>query len=234
MRRAVAFLTVLGGSAPPAATTLAWFPLVGALLGAALGALWLGLERVMAPGLAAALVVAADLVLTGFLHVDGLADVGDGLIAPLSRERRLAAMADPATGAFGVAMVAVTLLVRWSALASARPQVLVVAALWCASRTAMAVVARVLPYARPTGLAHAFLGGPRGRLTVALTLGGLGALALAATGGARAVAALVVAVAVAGAVAGFAWRRLGGFTGDVLGALGILAETAGLVVWALR
>lgn len=234
MRRALAFLTVLGGSAAPGPTTLAWFPVVGALLGAALGALWLGLVRVMAPGLAAALVVAADLALTGLLHVDGLADVGDGLIGPLSRERRLAAMADPATGAFGVALVVATLLVRWAALASARPQVLVVAALWCASRTAMAAVTRIMPYARETGLARAFLGGPRGRLIVALSLGTLGALALAATGGVRGVGALVAAAAVAAGVAVVARRRLGGFTGDVLGALGILAETAGLVVWALR
>ncbi len=234
MRRALAFLTILGGAAEPTARTMRWFPLVGAVLGLGVGGAWVGLAHVAAPALAAALVVGADLVATGFLHVDGLADVGDGMIAPMSRERRLAAMADPATGAFGVTLVVAVLLVRYGALAAGRPQALVVAGLWTASRTAMAVVARTLPYARAQGLASGFLGGSTKALAAALGGGGLLALGLVATGGWRGVAALGALALSAALVAVWARRRLGGFTGDVLGALAILGETAGLVVWALR
>jgi adenosylcobinamide-GDP ribazoletransferase len=96
----------------------------------------------------------------------------------------------------------------------------------------MAVTARALPYVRPGGLASAFLGGPTvpaaiagGVLATGLVLSGVGAP------GAVAVAAVVAGAA---AVAALARRRLGGFTGDVLGAGGMVGETAGLVVAAVR
>ena len=111
---------------------------------------------------AAALAVIVDLALTGMLHVDGLSDSADGLIAPLSRERRLAVMSDPRAGAFGSIAVVALLLARFSAFASLTPSwsmVAVIAALWSVARTVMAVAACVVPYARGSGLATVFLGG---------------------------------------------------------------------------
>ncbi len=78
MRRALAFLTVFGGAAGPEPATLAWFPLAGAVIGLVLGAVWWEADRIWTPTVAAAVVVAADLVVTGLLHVDGLADTADG------------------------------------------------------------------------------------------------------------------------------------------------------------
>lgn len=258
MRSAVAFLTVLGGSARPGRRTLAWFPLVGALLGLLLGGVWWGAGEIWPLLVAAAVVVAADLALTGLLHVDGLADSADGLLPPLaSPERRLEVMADPTTGAFGVAVVGIALILRTVALASVAPHALVLAGLWAASRTLMAVAALALPYARPGGLAASFIGGesavgggpadptdvprspaggrPRppalvlgaGGLVLSLLLAGLGA-------GVPAIAA-VAALSVGGcAVLALARQRLGGFTGDVLGAAAVVGETAGLLALAAR
>jgi adenosylcobinamide-GDP ribazoletransferase len=229
----VAFLTTIGGAAAADSRMLSWFPLVGALIGGAVGGVWLGGSQVFSPLPAAALTVAADLALTGMLHVDGLADTADGLLAHLSRERRLAVMAEPAIGAYGVVAVATVVLVRFAALVAAPPSVPLIAGLWCASRTVMAVTVRTMRYAQPAGgLASTMLGGSWWLVAVyglaaALALGALGA-------GVRGVVAVAVCLAAAGGVVLVGRRRLGGFTGDVLGAAGLLGETAGLLAAAAR
>jgi adenosylcobinamide-GDP ribazoletransferase len=203
------------------------------LIGLALGGIWWAGNRLWNAQLAAALVVAADLGVTGLIHFDGLVDSADGLLPHLDRERRLAVMASPEIGAFGVGVAIAALLLRWAALAAIRPSVILLVALWCLSRTGMAVVARTQPYARAEGgLASAFSGPPRWApllAGVALSLGL--AFAWRIPAGAVSVAAAVVA---GGSVVWLARRRLGGFTGDVLGAAGVMAETAGLIVAAAR
>lgn len=237
LHQAVSFLTPLGGAAGPTPAALVWFPVVGALLGLVLGVAWWGTDNVLGPLAAAAVVVAADLALTGALHFDGLLDTADGLLPHLPPERRLAVMADPHVGAFGVATGATALLLRAAALAAlgtARP--LLLAALWTASRTAMAVTAMSGRYARNHGLASSFLApataSPRSIPPWALT--GAAGTVLALTfavaddpGSAFAVAAAGLAAA---GVAALAARRIGGFTGDTLGAGGVAAETAGLLL----
>ena len=245
MRRAVSFLTPFGGPADPAPSALAWFPAVGALIGLAVGGIWWAARRGWAPPAAAAIAVIADAALTGMLHLDGLADAADGLLPPLSRARRLEVMADPRLGAFGAAGLAIVLLARFGAFASMLPSPLAVAGLWSGSRTAMAVTARAVPYARPAGLASAFLPAPAAdgtrpgaaaRLAGPAVLGlagGLLALALAFAGrGALGVAAVGAEAVGAAAVVFLAWRRLGGFTGDVLGAAAVVGETVGLLALA--
>jgi adenosylcobinamide-GDP ribazoletransferase len=229
MRRALSFLTPVGGAVAPSPSALSWFPVVGALLGLALGGVWWLADRLWAAPVAAAVVIAADLALTGMLHFDGLVDSADGLLPPLERGRRLEVMADPSAGAFGVGVGVVVLLLRWASLAALAPAPWLLAALWCGSRLAMAVVAQSVPYARPGGLAGAFLDGGRRRVPVA---GVLLVVVLAAAGRGDAVVGVVtLAVVAAGAVA-LALRRIGGFTGDVLGAAGMLGETAGLLAAA--
>src|SRR5437667_1646851 len=146
MRRALSFLTPLGGASRPSGSALLWFPLVGAALGLALGGIWWAAARVWSAPVAAAVVVAADLGLTGLLHLDGLADSADGLLGHLTRERRLEVMAAPDVGAFGVGVACAAVLLRWSALAVLRPDPALLAGLWCGSRTLMATVATTVPY----------------------------------------------------------------------------------------
>jgi adenosylcobinamide-GDP ribazoletransferase len=239
LRSALGFLTVVPGAGAPRPLTLAWFPLVGAGVGAAVGGVWaLGGAAHWPRLVTGALAAGADLVLTGLLHIDGLADSGDGLIAPMSRERRLEVMARPDIGAFGMAVVGWVLIVRVAALASPRLSVLVLAGLWALSRTLMAGAILVLPYARGEGgLAAAFRPARRRRsLPIAVILGGAGLAAVLAVLGAGPIGLVAVAVAAAagGGVLALARVRLGGFTGDVLGAAGVVAESAGLVAAALR
>jgi adenosylcobinamide-GDP ribazoletransferase len=232
MRAALSFLTPLGGPARVSSSALSWFPVVGAGLGLVLGMAWWAAAGLWPPLVAAAVVVALDLALTGMLHLDGLADTADGLLAPhLDRDRRLAVMADVDTGAFAVGAVGAVLLLRLSALTVLAPAPLLVAGLWCASRTAMAVGARALGYARSSGLASPFLGG---RPALPAVVGGTLSLALLGGRGIAGMAAILAATVAAAGVLGAARRRLGGFTGDVLGAAGMVAETAGLVVAAAR
>ncbi len=238
MRRAISFLTPFGVSDTPTATTLAWFPLVGAVIGFIVGGVWWLAAKAWVALLAGAVAVIADLAATGLLHFDGLADAGDGLIAPMSRARRLEVMADPAIGAFGAITVGAVLLLRWGAFASLRPAPLVVAGLWCASRTSMIAITEFVPYARPAGLVQTFLGTnghqralKRGAivagaaLSVGLVVVGRGLHGLVALG------AELLAIAV---VAAFSRHRLGGYTGDVLGAAGVVGETIGLLILATR
>jgi cobalamin synthase len=190
---------------------------------------WWAAGRIWPPAVAGAVVVAADLALTGMLHLDGLIDSADGLLPHLPRERRLEVMAAPDVGAFGIAVAGAVLLLRWSSFASLQPSVLLVAGLWCVSRTAMAVTAIVVPYARSEGgLASAFLG-PRRANVLVLSAGGT--IVGAWLAGPVPVLFAVVAAAV---VVAFGYRRIGGFTGDVLGAAGVIAETVGLLVAATK
>jgi adenosylcobinamide-GDP ribazoletransferase len=231
---ALGFLTVLGPSRAPSRRAVAWFGPVGALLGALLGLLWWGASNVWPPFVAAVVVVIGDLAATGMLHIDGLADAADGLLPHLDRGRRLAVMSAPDVGAFGVAAVAITLVARVAALATADPEgwraVTLLAAFWCASRAVMAVTTVVVPYARAGGLAASFLGGS----AVAAVASALPFLALAATRGGAGVTALVGGLVAGALVVVLALRRLGGFTGDVLGAAGVVTETVALVVISAR
>lgn len=243
-RGALAFLTPFGGAAPPGPASVRWFPVVGGAIGALLGLLWWGAAKAWPPGVAAAVVVAADLAATGMLHFDGLVDAADGLLPHLPRWRRLEVLQEPTVGAFGVGAGGSALLARWAALSAVRPSVLLLAGAWSASRGAMAVVARAVPYARGPGggLASAFMEQPsterKGPWTAAV--GPLAVTLPVAAGclaGWRPLAGIVSLAAGAVAAALLVWlavRRLGGFTGDVLGAAGVVLETVTLVVAAAR
>src|ERR687898_796490 len=111
MRSALGFLTVVAGAAPPDRRAPAWFGPVGAVLGLAVGGEWWGGGELWPPLIAAVLAVAVDAALTGMLHLDGLADSADGLLPPLDRGRRLAVMAAPDVGAFGVTVVVLVVVV---------------------------------------------------------------------------------------------------------------------------
>jgi adenosylcobinamide-GDP ribazoletransferase len=234
MRAALAFLTPFPGARVPSPRALRWFPVVGALIGIALGGLWWATAKIWPLPVAALIVVVADLGLTGMLHLDGLADTADGLLPHMGRERRLEVMREPTVGAYGVGAVVIMLLGRFVVFATLRPAPLLVAALWCASRTSMAGVIGRVPYAREEGgLASAFVGAPLPMLVLVAIAAATAALASAwsVPAGPVAVAAAFVAF---GAIVGWGRWSIGGFTGDVLGAAGIVGETVGLLVAAAR
>ncbi len=232
MRAALGFLTIVGGAAPPDRRAPAWFGLVGALVGLAVGAVWWGAGELWPPLLAAMLAVGADAALTGMLHLDGLADSADGLLPPVDRARRLAIMATPDVGAFGLVAVLLVLVARVAALSTLTPDPLLVAGLWAGARAGMALTMAVVPYARAAGAASGFADRRSGPAAVTLVVAVV--VVVATLGGWAGVATATALVAGFAAVVALAVRRLGGYTGDVLGAAGVVAETVGLVVAAAR
>ncbi len=232
MREAFAFLTVLGRSQAPTPRALRWFPAVGLVVGAAVGGAWWVLDRAFPVLVAAVLVVALDLALTGMLHLDGLADTADGLLPHLSRERRLDVMHTPDVGAFGVGVAGVVLIARTAAFASRPSDVLLVAGVWCTSRVVAGIAPVTMRYARDAGIASAFLGGRGAWWPAAALVPATACVAIGIGGPALAVVGATVAASVAVLV--LAQRRIGGFTGDVLGAAILVGETVGLVVASAR
>jgi adenosylcobinamide-GDP ribazoletransferase len=206
----------------------ALFPLVGAGIGAAVGGVAFGLAQVVPSLAAAGIALAFGALLTGALHLDGLADTADALG---SRERALEIMRDHATGAYGATALALDLIVKASALAALAGHAGVVAyaaAAGALSRAVPVVLGRALASVREDGAGAAF----RVSLPVTLVATVL-AVGMALATGLR---TGLVMTAVAGAVAillGTWYRRwLGGGTGDTLGAAAELAETAALVAAA--
>ncbi len=238
---AVAFLTIIpvrfhAGAIRPAdlAASRFAYPVVAGAIGLALAALSLGLDHLGAtPALAAFLLIAAGIAITGGLHLDGLTDTADGLFLGGGPDRRLAVMRDPHIGSFGVLALVLAILGKYAALSglSGRSRALAILAAVTVSRTLILVAAGSASYARREGT---------GRFLVEATTprDALGAAALVLALG-LAFARLPGLVA-SGAVLGLAWaftrlanRRLGGITGDILGALVEIGELTFLVVLAI-
>lgn len=204
---------------------IGWFPLVGALIGLAGAAVHAGATMVgLPPMLAAPIAIAAMLLLTGALHEDGLADVADGFGGGRDRAAKLEIMRDSRVGTFGAAALVLSLGVRAVALAYLATPVAVVAALVAAgagSRAALPAVAGWLDPARSDGLA-ASQGRPKGsRVLMALGFGL--AVPLLVLGG-DALPVLAAGAVAALAMAALARRQIGGYTGDVLGAVQQMVE----------
>jgi adenosylcobinamide-GDP ribazoletransferase len=233
MRAALAFLTTLGrrGGPPLSAGALAWFGAIGAGLGLLLGGWWWVTERWWAPVIAAVLVVAADAALTGALHLDGLTDTADGVLPHATRDERLSIMRAPDVGAFGVVTVVVVIVAQVGALAALDPEPLLLAALWGATRAVVAAVPARVPPARDDGIGRLVAAGatPAPALAVLPALA-LGAVALGWSG----LLAVAGAVLAAEGVVALARHRIGGYTGDVLGAAIVMGQTAGLVLASAR
>lgn len=211
------------------------FPVVGGLIGLALGVLCLALRRVGVPDLAsAALVLGAGALLTGALHEDGLADLVDGFGGGRDIEGKLAIMRDSRIGTYGAIALLVGFATKFSALA-ALPDGHVVQGLIVAhalARGVLPLLALNLPYARQDGLARS--SGQPDPTTTAIA-GALSLLiALLSLPWSTALWATVAAAVSGFVVARLALRQIGGQTGDVLGAAEQVAETAILVLLAAR
>jgi len=203
---------------------IAYWPLVGVAVGAAIAGVWWVAAHAFPPGVAVALALCAGLLLTGALHEDGFADVCDGFGGGATRERVLEIMRDSSVGVFGAIGLVVLMLLKWQTMA-ALPPALMLAALVAAhalSRGGAVTLMAALPYAR----AEASKGGAMVAKPALVRLIGVGVVALAPLPFLpvrcwwAAVAALVLWVATG------LWfrRRIGGYTGDCLGATQQLGE----------
>lgn len=235
---AIRFLTVLkwpsrlGATGPLSGRAAPFFPVVGALVGAVLAGIDAGARAVFSEGVAAAAVLATGAWLTGGLHLDGFADTCDGAFSGQQREKVLAIMRDSRSGALAVSSVVILLLLKFSLLVSLpaplRPGIILVMVV--GGRWSMVYAAAVYPYARPDGgLGRDFIASTgRRELTVASLVSLL--LFLAVLPG------LYWAVPVCALIVGLGARwlanRVGGMTGDTLGAMSEVGELVFLAVLA--
>lgn len=208
------------------AASMGWYPLVGLILGLALGASDLLLSRFLSDGVVAWLLILTLVVLTRGLHQDGLADTLDGLAGGRSPSERLAIMRDGRIGAIGATGLVLALGLRYAGVMDLPDdgRLAMLIAMPAVGRWAMVVGAVAVPYARSEGglaqpfLAHLSLQHVLGAtlllaVVLAWSLGPLGALM-----------SLVGAVFVARVCTAFSRRMFGGVTGDTLGATNEIAE----------
>lgn len=201
-----------------------WYPFVGLVIGALTWLVWQGAVFVFPPLVAGVVGLVAWVALSGGLHLDGLADCCDGLLASTSRERRLEIMKDPHIGAFGVTGLILVLLLKAAALASFSlgPGLLLAASLsrWCI------LPAGMLPLARTSGMGADFKLGFRHSF---IFLGALVPLIIAILIGPRGIAAALAGMGAAALVSWLAMSRIGGITGDVFGMIVEIVETVTLL-----
>lgn len=243
MRRLIAafrFLTRLPVPGPETRTedlsgAVGWFPVVGAFVGLATAGVFVLALRLWTAPVAAALAVAFGLLLTGGFHEDGFTDAADGLGGGWTKERVLEIMKDSRIGAYGAMALWCTLALRWTALWSLETKALwalPLAMVW--GRWSISVMLRLLP-SISQGLAkevHKGLGWwPFVQSTLLLAAANLAAWRWGTVNLARPACAAIVVV--------LAWilylrRRLGGHSGDLLGAGNQLVETAVLLALLAR
>ncbi|VIO67945.1 adenosylcobinamide-GDP ribazoletransferase [Bradyrhizobium ivorense] len=241
LRTAIAFLTRLpmphpdGARPENFARAQRLFPVVGALIGAAIGLFCMLLRAAGVPDLAAAaLALGGGALLTGALHEDGLADVADGFGGGRDVAAKLEIMRDSRLGTYGALALLVSFAAKLAALA-AIPNGVVVQSLIAAHALGRGVLPWLsisLSNARSDGLA-ANAGRPDGTIAAIAVVIAL-VIALLMLPFASALLAAIAAGAAALIMAWLAKRQIGGLTGDVLGGAEQVAETAILLLLAAR
>jgi adenosylcobinamide-GDP ribazoletransferase len=209
---------ILGGALP-------FFPVVGLLIGAAVALIDRGLGQIFPIGVTSVIAVILLIAVSGGLHIDGLADTADGFFSSRPRERILAIMKDSRTGPMGVAAIVSVVALKIALIASVagpwRWWVLLMTPF--AGRCSFLVHFTLLPYVRPEGGLAGIFHRNRSRghavwaLVVLLAVGYLtGRLPGLIAAGAAFLAALLLAA--------YSFGRIGGLTGDTLGAACELVE----------
>lgn len=238
---AVRFLTRLPMPGPETqaedlASAVGFFPLVGALVGAAIAGIFVALSYVWSPSIAAVLAVAAGLLLTGGFHEDGLTDSADGLGGAWTREDVLNIMKDSRIGAYGAMTLWCVLTLRWACLVEAGTRawlILPFAMAW--GRWSIAFVLRLLQPISSSGLAQE-VHQQGGKKSLVLSTAFL--LAACFLAWKWAMPHFITAVG-AGLGMSLLWtlylkQRMDGHSGDLLGASATLVEAAVLVTALMK
>lgn len=229
---AVSFLTripVRLREEPSMTAAVPWFPVVGAGVGMIVGGVAVGLAELVPMSVAAAVAVLVGVLVTGAFHEDGLADVADAFAGGWTVEQRLRILKDPLHGSYGVAALCGTIVLRIVALASLGPAVAFAGAIAAHTlgRGAAVGLMGTVRVATADGLGADYARSlPRRSAVVGVAV----SIAIAAVATGWWVAALAVAAALSAAAVGWlAVRKIGGVTGDVLGATEQVAECLVLV-----
>jgi adenosylcobinamide-GDP ribazoletransferase len=239
---AISFLSIVptgqatSFSAERLARSAAYFPAVGLLIGAAGVALALLLDGLLSSQAANALIVLFLVVVSGGLHLDGLADTIDAFLGGRTRARRLEIMRQGASGPFGVAAVTLALLLKYALLnvLTGDPRLLAILLIPALARWPMAALAWALPAARNSGLGRIFARGTRGAdalVATGIVLGLILTVSLAVSPLYSLTVPLLLFMV--GLSARHTRKRVGGVTGDTLGATVEISEVLLFLAFAL-
>jgi len=207
-----------------------WYPFVGLVIGALTWLAWKGANLVFPPLVAGIVTLIVWIVLTGGLHLDGLADCCDGLLASVSVERRLEIMKDPRLGVFGVIGLILVIFLKAATLTSLTSAssfgILLAASLarWCI------LPAGMLPLARVSGMGADLALGFRRSFIV---WGAVIPILITITLGIRGVLSTFVGLSAAALVLLVARSRIGGISGDVFGMIVEIVEAAVLLAFLI-
>jgi adenosylcobinamide-GDP ribazoletransferase len=209
-----------------------WFPAVGAGIGVLIALVYVGGITVLPAIVAATLAAGGGALLTGALHEDGLADVADAFAGGSTQERRIEILDDPRLGTFGVMALTTSFLLRVGAISALDPwsALALIPAAHAMSRVGVIVLMRRLPSAQRGGLGVAYSRSlTAGREMTAVVTGVVLCVLLI---GKWTLPAIVLCAAVALGMGRLARTKVGGISGDVLGAAQQLGELAILVLGA--
>ena len=208
-----------------------WYPFVGLVIGGLTLLGWMGATRIFPAPVAGILTLVVWVTLTGGLHLDGLADCCDGLLASTTVERRLEIMKDPRLGAFGGIGLVLTLLLKAAILSSLTPEtsfgIILAASLarWCI------LPAGLLPLARPSGMGADFKAGFRPWF---IAVGAIIPISLSIILGTRGLVSLAAGLIAAALVLRLAKSRINGVTGDVFGMTVEVVEVVSLLAFVIN
>ena len=211
----------------------AFYPAVGLLMGLSLVGIEEGSSQLFSPPMTAAFLVAAMVIITRALHLDGLMDICDGVFGGFTPERRLEIMKDSRVGAFGVAGGVVVLLLKYAAfvtlLTIPEPGKVWALLLFPAiSRWTMVVLLGAFPYVRTHGLGSPFHGSG---IKVSTAIAGISILSAAILLGGFAGLGLLIGAMVMAWIMGLGMAKyLGGLTGDAYGATNEIIEMIVIIV----
>ncbi len=206
-----------------------FFPIAGLLIGLVVATIWFASAQFLPPLVAAGLAILAGIVITGGLHEDGLADCADGLGGVVDKERALEIMRDSRIGTYGTLALITTTGLRWVSLAglsiASGFSALIIA--HTASRAAISMAMKYSDYARQSGLGDQVSGRISNTEFLLTTL--IAAAAAYIFGEFLGLLALIAGFAVTTLFLRYLIHRLGGYTGDGLGAMQQLCEITILI-----
>ncbi|MGI9402503.1 MAG: adenosylcobinamide-GDP ribazoletransferase [Rhizobiaceae bacterium] len=207
-----------------------WFPIAGLLIGIIPALVYASLSGPLPALVASGLAIAAGMLITGGLHEDGLSDCADGFGGARDPEKALEIMRDSQIGAFGASSLVFSIGLRWVALASLGPAAGAAAILIAhsAGRGAITTALAFSSYVRKSGAASTVEQGIDKTLWLAVM--GLSIFLSAVFGGWNAAIAAACGIGAAALVFAYARKRIGGYTGDVLGAMEQVAEIVILIM----
>ena len=209
-----------------------WLPVAGAFIGAIVAGIYAATRGVVGPAAAAALAVGAGILITGALHEDGLADTADAFGAGVNRERTLEILKDPRHGTYGTLALVLSVVVRVAALSglTGGGALAALPAAHAVSRAAAGWMLRRWPAATPDGLGATYAAPvTSSQAGVAVAIGAVAAVGLLGPWG---LGAIALAALPAWGLGRLAASKIGGITGDVLGAAQQLCEIGVLLLAA--